>query len=204
MIFRKLLKTEGRGSRAYKEAVEATWKQWIQQAPGIYQGLVEPDNFVEAVNSLAYRRLISEFWVAVIAEETPWERLDLQAMFSSEKQVRQQVADQVTHALFSSGWTSLHTGLQMAFAPLFEAHRTLPEEEFVRFVGYEYLSALVVNIALQQVPLWRHQVNDRNGWTNEDLQEFFQVHDGLAARHLASYKTTVGWDEIAVHMKLKE
>lgn len=201
-MFKKLFSSVGRATKAYEAAVDHLWYQWKEQSTAMRNGIVDGNNLEMGLNALLYRRLMSEFWVAIIAEEAPWERIDINGTFQAERQNRQQFANQLVGVLPEAAQSADLAGFPPPLAPVVVALRTLSEAELLEFVGYEYVVATCTNIALQQVPNWRQQSNDRKAWTNEDLMEFYGVHDSKVARHLARLKTTVGWDEIPVQFKV--
>jgi len=140
---------------------------------------------------------MSEFWVQVIVQDAPWERFDVDATFQAERVRRQDIAAAMIERIPPAVRGGDLDDVLVNFTPLVIARRDMDDAQYLEFIAFEYITMQTTNIALQHVPTWRQATDDREGWTQVDLDEFYAVHDAQAALKFSQYKKTADWDEIA-------
>jgi hypothetical protein len=163
-MFKKLFANNGRGKQCYDEAVMGFWPQWEEHWSQMYPQIMERPDLPLLIQSTTYRHLMSEFWVCVIAEDSPWARFDIAGTFQAER-VRRQEVSFAWAANIPDLVANGHMGtLPPAFAPVVVARRSMKDDEFLKFIAFEYIAHNVANVSLQQVIPWRQNSNDIAGW----------------------------------------
>lgn len=196
-VFKSLFGSSDRATKAYGEAVEPLWTNWKTEVDQEWKTVVTLPH--EAIlGNLIYRRLMSEFWIAVLAEEAFWERLDLNRSFQEERGRRQAAAVALAPSVAKEATARRLEVVPPPLAPLVVARSVFKDEEYGLFLAYENAFAKCTNIALQQIPIWRQKNDDRKAWNNEDLSRLYAIHDAKFIRAFTHLKKTLGWDEIPV------